>query len=256
MAAGINAGGAAEGCIPISPLNSANAIVQRDAAGNFSAGTITATLLGNASTAAALARIPSDCVSGVAAGINAGGVAQGCVSVASANTANAIVQRNAFGNFFGGIITASDFTYPAAQTRYHAISSAAFTPPNSAEGYASNWIAGNDRYSTGGSRLLAASMTVPHGATVTNLQCTVRDTSMTSGVSIGIGDLISNAWQCGPVTSSANIGDKALVALACNFVADNVNQANIVRFFPADNTCGASCAVYGCSVTFTVPGPR
>jgi hypothetical protein len=212
--------------------------------------------LGNASTAAALASDPSDCVGGVAAGINAGGGAQGCVSLASSNTANAIVQRNAFGNFAGGIITAADFTYPAAQTRYHAISSAAFTSPNSAEGYASNWSAGNDRYSTGGSRSLAASLTVPHGATVTNLQCMVRDTSMSSGVTIGISDIISNAWQCGPVTSSANIGDKVLVAVACNFVVDNVNQAHIVRFVPADNTCDAACSVYGCSVAYTVPGPR
>ena len=35
--------------------NTANTLVQRDADGNFSAGTITATLIGNASTAARLA---------------------------------------------------------------------------------------------------------------------------------------------------------------------------------------------------------
>ena len=34
--------------------NTANTLVQRDADGNFSAGTITATLIGNASTAARL----------------------------------------------------------------------------------------------------------------------------------------------------------------------------------------------------------
>src|SRR5882724_5287597 len=40
--------------------NTANTIVARDGSGNFSAGTITATVTGNASTATALAANPTD----------------------------------------------------------------------------------------------------------------------------------------------------------------------------------------------------
>jgi hypothetical protein len=65
----------------------------------------TATTAGTATTAttaAALASDPANCVGGVAAGIDASGTAEGCVGVASANTANAIVQRDASGNFSAG----------------------------------------------------------------------------------------------------------------------------------------------------------
>jgi hypothetical protein len=47
--------------------NTASAIVARDASGNFTAGTITAALSGNASTATALAANPSDCGAGTKA---------------------------------------------------------------------------------------------------------------------------------------------------------------------------------------------
>lgn len=47
--------------------NTASAIVARDGSGNFSAGTITAALTGNASTATALAANPTDCGAGTKA---------------------------------------------------------------------------------------------------------------------------------------------------------------------------------------------
>lgn len=54
--------------------NTASTIVARDSSGNFSAGTITAALTGNASTASALATNPTDCSSGqYATGIDAAG---------------------------------------------------------------------------------------------------------------------------------------------------------------------------------------
>lgn len=54
--------------------NTASAIVARDGSGNFTAGTITAALTGNASTATALAANPSDCAAGTkATGIDASG---------------------------------------------------------------------------------------------------------------------------------------------------------------------------------------
>jgi hypothetical protein len=61
VAAGVTAAGVAEGCVAATNLNTASAIVQRDGSGNFSAGTITAALTGNASTATALAADPPAC---------------------------------------------------------------------------------------------------------------------------------------------------------------------------------------------------
>jgi hypothetical protein len=107
--------------------DTANTIVKRDASGNFSAGTITATLNGNASTAttsttATSATNFSGSLSGdvtgtqaatvvsAVGGESAANVASGA-SLANAatsnNTAGAIVKRDASGNFSAGTITAS-----------------------------------------------------------------------------------------------------------------------------------------------------
>jgi hypothetical protein len=61
--------------------NTASAIVKRDISGNFSAGTITATLAGNASTASSLASSPTLCPAGsFPLGVSANGAAQGCTA--------------------------------------------------------------------------------------------------------------------------------------------------------------------------------
>ncbi len=107
--------------------NTANTIVQRDALGNFSAGTITASLNGNATTATtATTAISTANFSGslsgdvtgtqgatvvsFVGGQTAANVASG-TSLANAststNTAGAIVRRDGSGNFSANIITAS-----------------------------------------------------------------------------------------------------------------------------------------------------
>jgi len=59
--------------------NTASAVVQRDGSGNFSAGTITAALSGNASTATSLSANGANCSAGQAAlGVSASGAAEGC----------------------------------------------------------------------------------------------------------------------------------------------------------------------------------
>ncbi len=76
--------------------NTASAVVQRDGSGNFSAGTITASLTGN--------------VTGSVSG-SAGSVAWSSVTgkptFASGNTASAVVQRDSSGNFYAGMIVAN-----------------------------------------------------------------------------------------------------------------------------------------------------
>jgi hypothetical protein len=75
--------------------NTASAIVARDGSGNFTAGTITAALSGNASTATALAADPADCAANnYATAINASGTLSCAqVSLASGVTGNLSVNN-------------------------------------------------------------------------------------------------------------------------------------------------------------------
>lgn len=77
--------------------NTVSTIVARDASGNFSAGTITAALNGNASTA----------TSATTAGTITSQANSATITAASTNTANQIVLRDGSGNFSAGTITAS-----------------------------------------------------------------------------------------------------------------------------------------------------
>ena len=109
--------------------NTVNAIVARDASGNFTAGTVTAALTGNASTATTLqtartingtsfngsanitltANTPSTLSRGsylTGADFNGGSATTWAVDATDANTANKIVARNASGDFAAGQITA------------------------------------------------------------------------------------------------------------------------------------------------------
>jgi hypothetical protein len=113
--------------------NTASAIVARDASGNFSAGTITASLTGTASNVTTNANLTGDITSvgnatSIAAGVivnadisataaiadtklaaiaTANKVSNSATTATSANTASAIVARDASGNFTAGTITAS-----------------------------------------------------------------------------------------------------------------------------------------------------
>jgi hypothetical protein len=125
-----NVASAASAANAATDANTAGAIVKRDASGNFSAGTITASLNGNASTAttattatnATSATNFSGSLSGdvtgtqsVTAVASVGGqtaanVASGASAANAAtesNTAGAIVKRDASGNFSAGTITAA-----------------------------------------------------------------------------------------------------------------------------------------------------
>lgn len=71
-------------------LNTASRIVMRDGSGNFAAGTITAALTGNATTASALAANGGNCSSGTyPLGVDAAGAAESCGSDINGNAATA-----------------------------------------------------------------------------------------------------------------------------------------------------------------------
>ena len=84
--------------------NSVNKVVVRDAIGNFSAGTITATLSGTAT------QVSQDLVKGAyltGTNYNGAGTTTWAVDADTANTASKVVARDASGNFSAGTITAS-----------------------------------------------------------------------------------------------------------------------------------------------------
>jgi hypothetical protein len=112
-------GGPFDGSAPVTlstdatNANTASTIVARDASGNFSAGTITASLNGNATTATT-ATTANKVANSLTAGTHlSGGPFDGSAAVTlstdatDANTASTIVARDASGNFSAGTITAN-----------------------------------------------------------------------------------------------------------------------------------------------------
>ena len=99
--------------------NTANAIVARDASGNFSAGTITAALNGNATTATTAANVNNGTLTLAVSGTGLSGSATFTANqsgtstftvtsnATSANTVSTVVARDGSGNFSAGTITAA-----------------------------------------------------------------------------------------------------------------------------------------------------
>jgi hypothetical protein len=115
------AGKVANSATTATSANTASAIVARDVAGNFSAGTISGNLSGNATTATSATNFSgtvtgdvtgtqSSTVVAYVGGLSAANVAAGALvasSATSSNTASTIVRRDASGNFSAGTITGS-----------------------------------------------------------------------------------------------------------------------------------------------------
>jgi hypothetical protein len=112
VASGVNLANAA------TQANTAGALVKRDGSGGFSAGTITATLNGNASSATNFSGSLAGNVTGTqgatvvasVGGVTAANVASGANlanAATNGNVSNAIVKRDAAGNFSAGTITAA-----------------------------------------------------------------------------------------------------------------------------------------------------
>jgi hypothetical protein len=98
------AGKVANSATTATSVNTPNTIVLRDASGSFSAGTITANLNGNATTATTSTNF-SGSLSGEVTGTQNATVVSNAVST---NTPNAIVRRTATGGFSAGAISVTD----------------------------------------------------------------------------------------------------------------------------------------------------
>ncbi|HNY41798.1 MAG TPA: hypothetical protein PKJ41_15465 [Bryobacteraceae bacterium] len=183
--------------------NTANAVVQRDASGNFAAGTITANLTGN--------------VTGNASG-SAGSVAWANVSskptFASTNTASAVVQRDASGNFSAGTVTAalsgnaSTATALAANGANCSAGQAALgvSASGAAEGcYDPNtYRSGQINYVYGGSASTAIDATTvnnvwrahAHQAVVTEIACWTDAGTVSLTIKDSAGNAVASALTC------------------------------------------------------------
>ena len=192
--------------------NTAKSLVYRDASGNFSAGTITATTFSG--SGASLTSIPNSAlvnstISGVSLGSNLGtltlntsgtglsgsttyngsGAATFTVTsnATSANTASAIVARDASGNFSAGTITATTFSgsggsltgLPAAQlsgtipsgvlgnsAHFIGTTSIALNRASAAQTLTGVSIDGNAATATSASQIVTSSPATPYTATV------------------------------------------------------------------------------------------
>jgi hypothetical protein len=112
-----NGSAAVTATVDATSANTASKVVARDASGNFSAGTITAALNGNASTAttATTATTANATAQALTAGtyLTSTGTFNGstgrtfAVDATSVNTASKVVARDASGNFSAGTITAA-----------------------------------------------------------------------------------------------------------------------------------------------------
>jgi Chaperone of endosialidase len=109
-----NGSAATTWAVDATDANTVSKVVARDGSGNFAAGTITATLSGNATTATT-ATTANATAAALTAGtfLTSGGTFNGstartfAVDATNANTASKVVARDASGNFSAGTITAA-----------------------------------------------------------------------------------------------------------------------------------------------------
>jgi len=124
--------------------NTANKVVRRDSSGNFSAGTITASLSGTAT------QVSSTLTRGTyltGNDFNGAAATTWAVDATSDNTASKVVARDASGNFAAGIITVTDLNSTSDRNQKDNISS--ITNPietlNQIEGVSFNWKLTGDK---------------------------------------------------------------------------------------------------------------
>ena len=220
-------------------------------ASQIGSGTASISISGNAATASQLSANPANCSPGsVAAGIAANGVAEGCVAASSGNTANAIVQRDASGNFVAGTVTAGDFAFASAKTRYLSLPPAAFVPAsNNAVMYGS---LGDGAYVTTGTEFrLFAPLSLPNGVTLTEVRCGLGNNGGgTMNLQVLSKPRISSAVDTvmsGSVSPSVSIQD---VGIAGSVVIDAVNNVYTISV-NTSTVCLTNCKVAGCRIAYT-----
>jgi hypothetical protein len=264
VAMGVAQDGAAEGCVSLTSLNTPSTIVLRNAFGNFTAGTMTGDLAGNAATASALQNNPANCSNGLAAGVSSTGAAEGCVVASTANTPASVVLRDNSGNFGAGTIFADNYNYTNVQTRFALVPDAAFHPRETASSsYRSGTSPGSYRYFNPGSveNEMLATVHLPYDAAVQNLSCRVYDNSSSHMVQVyllGQNFPAGNAFIISPITPTSLAGaDPALQTLVSTPAVPYLVSGTAAVYVNAvlDPGCGANCGISICRIEYTMSRP-
>jgi hypothetical protein len=169
--------------------NTLSAIVARDGSGNFTAGTITAALTGNASTATALAANPTDCAADNYATTIAANGNLTCATVTNAGLAGSIALSklatqaadSVVQNATGGSAAPTAVAMPTSGTNGCAGGSNALTYNTTTHAWGCNTISGSGTVNSGTSGQLAyyASSTA---AVSGNAQMNISGSTLTLGV--------------------------------------------------------------------------
>jgi hypothetical protein len=264
VAMGVAQDGAAEGCVSLTSLNTPSTIVQRNAFGNFTAGSMTGDLAGNAATASALQSNPANCSNGLAAGVSSTGAAEGCLVASAANTPASVVLRDNSGNFGAGTIIADNYNYTNAQNRSVLVPDAAFHPRQSANTtYSFGTAPASYRYFSPGSveDEMSAPVYLPAGAMVQNLSCRVYDNSAAHTVLVylvGQNFAAGNAFIISPPTGTSVAGaDPALQTVISTPAAPYVvsGTAAVYVNVALASGCGPDCGISICRLEYTVGRP-
>jgi hypothetical protein len=234
-------------------LNTVSTIVKRDGSGNFTAGTITAALTGNASTATALAADPSDCAANTYATTIAASGNLTCSTVTDTGLATPYVKadgtrglsadwnagaHNITATGFIGALTGNSSTTTALASTPTKCSAGNYPLGVDASGNAQNCTAAASANAiTALMGDVTASGPGSVAATVAKIQSTtVSGTTGTTNVVFSSAPTLSN-----PVVGTQSLGDNSTKAASTAFVQSALAQLN-----PA-------AAVYAAS-TANIPG--
>ncbi len=194
----ISSGTVANARTTATSANTASTIVARDASNNFSAGTITATFAGNATTATALAADGANCGAGsYPLGVDASGAVQNCTAVAGSSTP-------------GG--SANQFQYNSAGTTFAGAAGLTTTDGGATVTLANGAVLGTPA-SGNGSNLTALNGTQVTTGTVANARTTAASTNTASTIVLRDG---SGNFSAGTITATFTGNASTATALAAN----------------------------------------
>jgi hypothetical protein len=157
-----------------------------------------------------------------------------------------------------GTMVAGDYNYSSVKTRYVTIPAASFFPYSNSVNY--------DSHPLGGERYIASSMSaplteVPHGATVTELNCSLYDIAPSLSVGVKIyahthddSSQIQMAFVSSAPLSNAAGDYQVSDASIINPVIDYKNYMYTL-FYSAGVSCGSNCRIRDCRITYTVNEP-
>jgi hypothetical protein len=140
---------------------------------------------------------------------------------------------------------------PAVGTKYYSIPPAAFLPESSTLSWQQSTTI---KYITAGGNSLYAPVQLPHGVTMTNFTCRVRDLSTSYSVKVEFYHwevLIASAATTVPENPNFTVVSSPI--LSGHEIVNNNDARYQIRFTVDDPLCGSACAISNCTIAYTAP---